>query len=298
MNRSRSRRQVVLLDCCHSGAFKEGMLAKSGDQAAGGEQLQGQARIVLTASDALQYSFEGDAVQGTGKRSVFTRILVEGLESGHADMDEDGLFSVDDVYKYISHRMRDERIQQRPVKMGIIEGDVFLGNNPQPKAANLPRGLVEDMGDRHPEIRRRAIDELHLLLIGDHKGRALAAHEALLRLKDDDSRQVSTAAAQYIEQYLTKSKKGTEQNVVATHTELPRKSARWRALFGNWWGICLLVVIYVAGVVFCIAMATPVRDDLLSWNFVFLGLGMFRLIRSIRRRREAKAARLVQKVAG
>jgi uncharacterized caspase-like protein len=92
MGNSRARRQVLLLDCCHSGAFKEGMLAKGREGTAVIEQLQGQGRVVLTASNELQYSFEGDIVRGGGKRSVFTRTLVEGLETGDADVDGDGRF--------------------------------------------------------------------------------------------------------------------------------------------------------------------------------------------------------------
>ena len=97
MSRSRSRRQVLLLDCCYSGAFKEGMLAKGDKRVGAGDQFEGQGRVVLTASDALQYSFEGERVEGEGIRSVFTSTLVHGLETGEADMDGDANYSIDDV---------------------------------------------------------------------------------------------------------------------------------------------------------------------------------------------------------
>ena len=42
---------------------------------------------MLTASDATQYSFEGDKLLGSGSASVFTRHLVEGLRTGAADQD-------------------------------------------------------------------------------------------------------------------------------------------------------------------------------------------------------------------
>src|SRR6266480_1481732 len=72
MSRSRSRRQILLLDCCYSGAFMEGMLTKGGKRVGVGEHFEGQGRVVLTASDALQYSFEGGRVQGESACSVFT----------------------------------------------------------------------------------------------------------------------------------------------------------------------------------------------------------------------------------
>ena len=41
----RSRRQMVLLDCCHSGAFTQG--TKAGEQVGSTEQLQGRGRVIL-----------------------------------------------------------------------------------------------------------------------------------------------------------------------------------------------------------------------------------------------------------
>src|SRR5262245_9411070 len=131
MSHSRSRRQILLLDCCYSGAFKDGMLAKSGASVGVGEQLEGLGRVVLTASDGLQYSFEGEQVRGEGIRSVFTRRLVQGLESGEADLDRDGAYSLDEVYDYVYARVADDQPDQKPMKMGYVEGKIFLGNNPR-----------------------------------------------------------------------------------------------------------------------------------------------------------------------
>ena len=47
MSRSRSRRQILLLDCCYSGAFKQGMLAKGDKRVGAGEQLLGSSPGVL-----------------------------------------------------------------------------------------------------------------------------------------------------------------------------------------------------------------------------------------------------------
>jgi len=46
------------------------------------ERFRGKGRVVLAASDATQYSFEGNQITGEGTRSVFTRFLVEGLTTG------------------------------------------------------------------------------------------------------------------------------------------------------------------------------------------------------------------------
>ena len=50
-----------------------------------------------------QYATEDtrDATRG----SVFTRLIVEGLRTGDADVDEDGFVSVEDLYQYVFDRM-------------------------------------------------------------------------------------------------------------------------------------------------------------------------------------------------
>jgi uncharacterized caspase-like protein len=77
MNNSRSKRQVVLLDCCFSGAFAEGMSAKDDGVVDVKEQLGGEGRAVLTSSTSTQYSFE----QQETDLSVYTRYLVEGIDA-------------------------------------------------------------------------------------------------------------------------------------------------------------------------------------------------------------------------
>src|SRR5262249_9904017 len=47
MRKSMSRRQVLLLDCCHSGAFARGMVAKAGTPVGTWENLGGRGRVVL-----------------------------------------------------------------------------------------------------------------------------------------------------------------------------------------------------------------------------------------------------------
>jgi uncharacterized caspase-like protein len=86
----RARRQVVVLDCCFSGAFAQG--AKGDTDLALGERLmgQGRGRVVLTASRGTEYSFEGDPTEGPPPGSVFTSALVSGITSGEADADDDG----------------------------------------------------------------------------------------------------------------------------------------------------------------------------------------------------------------
>lgn len=114
MRDSRSRHMVLILDCCYGGAFPAGWRAKADEQAHAAQALQGRGRAVLTASDAMRYSFEGEQLHGVGARSVFTRYLVEGLRDGSADLDHDGNITVDELYTYVRDRVVEEMPHQRP----------------------------------------------------------------------------------------------------------------------------------------------------------------------------------------
>jgi Caspase domain len=128
----RARRQVVVLDCCFSGAFAQG--AKGESDLALGERLlgQGRGRVVLTASRGTEYSFEGDTTgDGGSQGSVFTNALVAGIRSGAADSDQDGYISVDDAYAYAFEQVRRAGAQQTPQRwLYGAEGGIVLARNP------------------------------------------------------------------------------------------------------------------------------------------------------------------------
>ena len=97
----RARQQVVILDCCFSGAFAHG--SKGDGSLDLDRRMAGNARgrAVLTASRSGEYSFTGDALTGAPiAGSVFTAGLVEGLRTGAADADGDGYITVDEAYDF------------------------------------------------------------------------------------------------------------------------------------------------------------------------------------------------------
>jgi uncharacterized caspase-like protein len=198
MRYSRSRRQVLLLDCCYAGAFAKGMVARA-DRAIGTkERFEGRGRVVLTASDAMQYAFEGDEVEGEGVRSVFTSTLVRGLETGEADLDEDGLISLDELYEYAHDRITDRVPQQRPEKWNFgVQGRIIVAKNPHPvvRPTELPSELQRALESPFAGLRAGAVSELGHLLRGSDQDLALAAREALERLVRDDSTRVSASAS-------------------------------------------------------------------------------------------------------
>ncbi|MFI9757899.1 caspase domain-containing protein [Streptomyces sp. NPDC051963] len=128
MQRCRAKSIVVLLDCCYSGAFLPG---SKGDNAVHlQEELAGHGRVVITATSRTEYAWEGDHFNELGPEpSQFTGAVIEGLRTGRADVDKDGLISVLDLYDYVAERMRASGVKQRPQLWTELEYRVILGRS-------------------------------------------------------------------------------------------------------------------------------------------------------------------------
>ncbi|WP_446041640.1 caspase, EACC1-associated type [Streptomyces sp. SID1121] len=201
MGESRSRRIVVLLDCCYSGAFALGALRREAgtptvDVA---EPFAGNGRVVLTASTALQYAHENERdvrySRTPAQPSVFTSAVVNGLRDGSADLDGDGLVSVDELYDYVHEQVRRRIAGQTPtLSVDSAQGTIYL-------ARSARHGDV----DRLAEMRAAVVDvqawkrigALHLVahLLGSVREPTRdAARAALLGLIADEDREVARQA--------------------------------------------------------------------------------------------------------
>jgi hypothetical protein len=196
MDACASRRKVLILDCCYSGAFPAGRQAKSDEGVQTLERFQGKGRAVLTASDATQYAFEGDDLTGAGTSSVFTRHLVEAIRSGAADLDEDGDIALDELYSYVREQVVAEVPQQRPKKQEDVDGRIIIARNVH---WHLPDHLRYAIESPISAQRLSAVEGLgHLHRVGNDAVRStVAAH--LTTLAADDSRTVSAAATALLE---------------------------------------------------------------------------------------------------
>jgi len=136
MTRSRARRVVLILDCCYAGAFARGLTPRGVASDLGIEQqLGGCGRAVITSSSAMEYSFEGSRLTGGeagAGPSVFTGVLVQGLESGAADRDGDGFVTLDEIYDYVYAGVRDITPHQTPSKwiFGLQGSSLHIARRP------------------------------------------------------------------------------------------------------------------------------------------------------------------------
>jgi uncharacterized caspase-like protein len=231
MDRSRSRRQVLILDCCHSGAFAQGAKGVPGLSVGTGTAFEGTGygRVVLTATDSTQYAWEGDRLIGEAENSVFTHHLVQGLHSGLADTDADGRITLDELYNYVYEQVVQETPRQTPRKFAYNQqGDVIIAKNPKPvvRPAELTAELRQAVESSLAGVREGAVRELERLLRSGDRALGVAALEALRLLEQDDSRRVSSAASAVLAAH---AKRLAEAETQARETAAREQAAREQA---------------------------------------------------------------------
>ena len=121
MDGSYSRQQVLILDCCHSGAFARGAKGVTGASVGTAQTFEGSGsgRVVLTATDATQYAWEGDQVIGEAENSVFTHFLIQGLQTGKARCQCGRAHHAGRIVRLCSHPGRERHAQAKSAQVVI-----------------------------------------------------------------------------------------------------------------------------------------------------------------------------------
>ena len=181
MEESRASLILCLVDCCYSGAFVK--LAKAADTVDLTERLGGKGRAVITASTSLQLALDGEE-----EPSLFTHAVIDGLRSGDADRDLDGLVSLDELYNYVHDRVTSLNPNQTPVKSFDVEGEVYVARRSTPvtRPAPLEPDLLSDAHSPVTYKRLGAVQGLANVMDEKHPGRSLAARIELARLASGD----------------------------------------------------------------------------------------------------------------
>jgi formylglycine-generating enzyme required for sulfatase activity len=121
---SASRKKILLLDCCYSGAVGKDFIRGGVD-----EQLQlvsrGQGTFIMTASTGIEVAVEKEG----DKYGLFTKHLVQGIRSGEADKNEDGFVDMQELYEYVHDKVRGEGAQE-PMKWDLhVKGKLVVARS-------------------------------------------------------------------------------------------------------------------------------------------------------------------------
>jgi uncharacterized caspase-like protein len=123
-----AERVIFITDSCYSGATAGRTFSTGSRRAVISDAFltrlsAAKGRVMFAASRAGEVSEERDEL-GHG---VFTFYLLEGLK-GKADINADGLVTVEEVYSYVSIKVPPFTGQnQHPIKKGEVEGQLILG---------------------------------------------------------------------------------------------------------------------------------------------------------------------------
>lgn len=150
---SRMDSKVLLLDCCHGGAFADGFATRSGQDEDLDFERQldnGEGTYVLAASGALEKAREGDN-SGGARPSPFSSAVVRGLSGAAPDANGDGWIDAVDLYQYV-HREVDRLGTQRVTGFGLgLRGPLILARHTGSATAAALPGQGLDAQDRETD---------------------------------------------------------------------------------------------------------------------------------------------------
>ncbi len=132
----------LILDCCYSGAVAESIF-RGGVE----EQLQQASSsggiYILTASTGVQVAEEKES----DEYGLLTKHIIQGIESGEADLKEDGHISMDGLYEYVHRKVKQEGFQE-PMKWDLnVRGELIVA-----RSGRVPRE------ERRKQIRQMMLD--------------------------------------------------------------------------------------------------------------------------------------------
>src|SRR4029450_1205760 len=126
---SRARRKLVLLDCCHSGAFQlrggpGAAPVKPGEQVRAAELFTAGVRKIAPDETQPAENAMGTVVIGAARapevsqeaeNGALTAAVAEGLETGEGDANRRGHISTENLFEYVTDWFRDRNLRQHPV---------------------------------------------------------------------------------------------------------------------------------------------------------------------------------------
>jgi hypothetical protein len=157
MRESRASQLIVVLDCCHSGAFMEGAkgaaMPVSQQTFSAGDGAEGE--YVLMSCNAMQVSLDGVDTA----LSRFTSWMVDGLRGEAAP--DNPVITLDDLYVYLCRRAKAAGAAMTPQRLVTRNAGIpAIARNPAPRPPELPADVLAKLDDPDWKTRLAAVTTL------------------------------------------------------------------------------------------------------------------------------------------
>ena len=168
MDNSDSEQQILVMDCYYSDTIPSESAGAIGRDVNTSDTFAHNnfKRVVVTANDSTQYNWAKGDVKGKAQPSLFTEHFVQGLLSGAADSDHDGKITIDDVFTYVEHQLKESwadsptQVPRKWVPYAYQDtSDLVIAYNPnyaiaqaieQEKAVSAISGSIQDIAFVEP----------------------------------------------------------------------------------------------------------------------------------------------------
>jgi hypothetical protein len=190
LDHCRAQQKVVLLDCCYSGAFEKGRVVRAHNQV-NATEFFGKGNVIITASDSIQYALEDDRIENLGKGgSYFTDALIKGLETGKADINNDGKITYSELYDYVHDYVKRITPDQTPtLNTRGVEGDFVIFKNPNYTSGSVvlrkkqPRRREDTKNDGKSDLILDFINKARVLLEEEQYDDAITIFDSILIMR-------------------------------------------------------------------------------------------------------------------
>jgi formylglycine-generating enzyme required for sulfatase activity len=164
MKASLAGTQIIVLDCCHSGAFMADAAKGAKGQPSYVEvrdafDTGGSGHYIMSACSKSEAAFEDRREK---PQSIFTKYLVDGLRTGDAAPDQDAI-TIDALYKYTRKQVIDRKWPMDPQRwITSGSGDPVIARNPNIRR-DVPKELRDMLltGDKYQQL--GAVQQLQAL---------------------------------------------------------------------------------------------------------------------------------------
>lgn len=119
MSNSRFKNQVVILECSFINLAEP--YSNKDTSVDIKNQLAKQGRVILTSSTSTQYSCEQNKLE-----SLYTHYFVEGMKTGAADLNNDGVISIKELHEYTSRKVKKAVPVMQPGIYGVEDDNQIV----------------------------------------------------------------------------------------------------------------------------------------------------------------------------